>query len=148
MLLKSLNCLMKELQHFLITFSSNFYISLKSVKMLTTNVLKDLIYLKIILMGFRPSVRTSNNIFVLKTLIDKQFHKNKKNYIPVVWKQGLIAKLNYFGIEGKMLHVIKDIYSGTNGHATVGEFMSDNFKMSLGIKQGDPPNPFFFNLYG
>ena len=39
-------------------------------------------YLKDNVMSFRPSMRTSNDIFVLKTLIDKQFHKNK-NYIPV-----------------------------------------------------------------
>ena len=30
------------------------------------------------LIGFRPGMRTSNNIFVLKTLIDKQFKKGKK----------------------------------------------------------------------
>ena len=108
------------------------------------------------MMGFRPSMRTSNNIFVLKTLIDKQFHKNKKLYtcfvdfskaFDTIWRKGLIAKLNSFGIEGKMLNIIKDLYSGTNGHVTVGEFMSDNFKMSLGVKQGDPSSPFFFNIY-
>ena len=101
-------------------------------------------------------MRTSNNIFVLKTLIDKQFHKNKKLYtcfvdfskaFDTIWRKGLIAKLNSFGIEGKMLNIIKDLYSSTNGHVTVGEFMSDNFKISLGVKQGDPPSPFFFNIY-
>ena len=25
--------------------------------------------------------------------------------------------------------------------------MSDNFKIPLGVKQGDPPGPFFFNIY-
>ena len=65
-----------------------------------------------------------------------------------IWRKGLIAKLNSFGIEGKMLNIIKDLYSGTNGHVnTVGEFMSDTFKISLGVKQGDPPSPFFFNIY-
>ena len=106
-------------------------------------------------MGFRPSMRTSNNIFVLKTLIDKQFHKNKKLYtcsidfsdaFDTIWRKGLIAKLNSCGTEGKMLNILKDPYSGTNGHVTVGEFMSDNFKISLGVKQGDSTSPFFFNI--
>ena len=59
----------------------------------------------------------------------------------------LIANLNSFGIEGKMLNIIKDLYSGTYGHVTVGEYISDNFKISLGVTQGDPPGPFFFNIY-
>ena len=92
----------------------------------------------------------------MKTLIDKQFHKNKKLYtcfvdfskaFETIWRKGLIAKLNSFGIQGKMLNIIKDLYSGTNGHVNVGEFMSDNFRISLGVKQGDPPSPFFFSIY-
>ena len=107
------------------------------------------------MMDFRPSTRTSDNTFVLKTLVDKQFHKNKKLYtcfvdfskaFDISWRKVLIAKLNSFGIEGKMLNIIKDLYSGTNGHVTVGEFISDDFKISLGVKQGDPPSP-FFNIY-
>ena len=35
------------------------------------------------MMGFRPNMRTSNNLFALKTLIDKQLHKNE-NYIVVL----------------------------------------------------------------
>ena len=35
----------------------------------------------------------------------------------------------------------------TNGHVTVGDFISDNFEIDLGVKQGDPPSPFFFNVY-
>ena len=31
------------------------------------------------MMGFRPNMRTSN-LFVLNTLVDKQFHKNEKLY--------------------------------------------------------------------
>ena len=58
-----------------------------------------------------------------------------------------IAELNPFGTERKMLNIVKNLYSGTNGHVTVGEFMSGNFKISLGLQQGDLPTPFFFNIY-
>ena len=40
-LLKSLHCLMKELQHFFITFSYNFDMSLKSIKKRITPQLQD-----------------------------------------------------------------------------------------------------------
>ena len=40
----------------------------------------DLFYL----MGFRPGMRTSNNIFVSKTLIDKQFKRRGGSFIAVL----------------------------------------------------------------
>ena len=57
------------------------------------------------MMGFRPNMRTSNNLFVLKTLIDKQLHKNEKLYccfvdfskaFDTVWRKGLVTKLKLF----------------------------------------------------
>ena len=99
------------------------------------------------MMGFRPNMRTSSNLFVLKTLVDKRFHKNEKLYccfvdfskaFDTVWRKGLLAKLKTFGIHGKMLSVIEDLYSNTNGHVTVGDCISDNFEIKLGVKQGDP----------
>ena len=46
-----------------------------------------------------------------------------------------------------MLSAIEDLYSNTNGHVTVGDFISDNFEINLGVKQGDTLSPFFFNVY-
>ena len=53
------------------------------------------------LLGFGPKMRTSNNIFILKTLIEKQFMSNSKLYFSfvdfskafdTVWRKGLILK--------------------------------------------------------
>ena len=108
------------------------------------------------MMGFRPNMRTSNNLFVLKTLINKQLHNNEKLYccfvdfskvFDTVWREGLVTKLKAFGICGKMLDIIENLYLNTNRHVTVGDFISDNFDINLGVKQGDPPSPFFFNVY-
>ena len=41
-----------------------------------------------------------------------------------------------------MLNIIENFYLNTNGHVTVGDFISDNFHINLGVKQGDPLNPF------
>ena len=46
-----------------------------------------------------------------------------------------------------MFNIIKDLYSNTNGHVTVDNLMSENFEIKLGVKQGDSPSPFFFNMY-
>ena len=89
------------------------------------------------MMGFRPNMRTSNNLFVLKTLTDKQFLKNEKLHccfvelpkaFDTVRRKGLIAKFKTFGICGKMRNIIENLYLNTDGHATVGDFISDNLK--------------------
>ena len=46
-----------------------------------------------------------------------------------------------------MLNIKDNSYLNTNGHVTVGDFISDNFEIKLGVKQGDPPSPFFSNVY-
>ena len=46
-----------------------------------------------------------------------------------------------------MLSIREDLYSNTNGHVTVGDFISDNFEINLGVKQSDPSSPFIFNVY-
>ena len=108
------------------------------------------------LMGFRPNMRTSNNILILKTLIDKQFNNNQKLYFcfvdfskafDTVWRKGLLSKLRSYGIEGKMLNVLHSLYTDTTVHVKINNYMSEAFDILLGVKQGDPPSPFFFNIY-
>ena len=108
------------------------------------------------MMRFRPNMRTSNNLFALTTLIDKQLQKNEKLYccfvdfseaFDTVWRKGLVAKLKTFGICGKMFEIIENLYLNMNGHVTVGDSYQIILKQNLGVKQGDPPSPFFFNVY-
>ena len=108
------------------------------------------------LLGFRPKMRTSNNIFILKTLIEKQFMSNSKLYcsfvdfskaFDTVWRKGLIVKIESYGVQGKMLDVIKSLYNDTTAQIKVSDQLSAPFEISLGVKQGDPPSPFFFNIY-
>ena len=108
------------------------------------------------LMGFRPGMRTSNNIFVLKTLIDKQFKKGGKLYccfvdfskaFDTIWRKGLLAKIESYGIDGKILNVIESQYSGNVACVKVGNLLSESFKVLIRVKQGDPPSPFFKYLH-
>ena len=101
-------------------------------------------------------MRTSNNIFVLKTLIDKQFNRRQKLYcrfvdfskaFDTIWRKGLLPKIKSYGIDGKILSVIKNQYLDNVACVKVGDFLSESFKVLIGVKQGDPPSPFFFNIY-
>ena len=81
------------------------------------------------MMGIRQNTRTSDNLFVLKTPIDKQFHKNEKLYCcfvdlseasDTVWRRSFLAKFTTFGTHGKMLSIIEHLYPYTNGLAQGG----------------------------
>ena len=108
------------------------------------------------MMGFRPNMRTTNDVFVSQTLTDKQFYKGEKLYccfvdfskaFDIIWRKGLLSKLKPFSIEGKMFIIIRYLFSDTNGHVTVDNLISENFEIKLGVKQGYPLSPFFVNMY-
>ena len=99
------------------------------------------------LMGFRPNMRTSNEIFILKTLMDKQFNNNQKLYccsvdfskaFNTVWRKELLSKLRSYGTKGKMLNILHSLYADTKAHVKINDYMSDAFDILLGVKQGDP----------
>ena len=64
---------------------------------------------------FKPGYRSSDHIFTLTSIIDKFISNKKKlfacfvdliNAFDTVWREGMIYKLNKFGISGKFLQVI------------------------------------------
>ena len=46
-----------------------------------------------------------------------------------------------------MLNVIKSLYNDTTAEVKVSDQLSAAFEISLGVKQGGLPSPFFFNIY-
>ena len=46
-----------------------------------------------------------------------------------------------------MFNIIKSLYNETTAQVKVRDQLSAPFEISLGVKQGDPPSPFFFNIY-
>ena len=107
------------------------------------------------LMGFRPGMRTSNNVFILKSLIDKSFKNKEKLYccfvdiskaFDRVWRQGLLYKLKKYGVAGKMLTTIENLYNDTKIKMLIGDNISEEIDINMGVKQGDPLSSFLFNV--
>ena len=107
------------------------------------------------LMGFRPRMKTSNNCLVLKRLIDKQFKENEELYscfidfseaFDTVWTKGLLAKIESYGINGKILNLLRSLCSNTTAHVKLGDAISDSFEIMLGVKQGDPQAQELLNI--
>ena len=71
--------------------------------------------------GFRHNHRTTDSIFVLKTLLTKYLNKKKQNVYSCfvdlkkafdsLWHNGLLYKLMKSGIGGKFYNVIDSMYS-------------------------------------
>ena len=83
-------------------------------------------------MGFRPRMRTIKNVMVLKTLIEKQFGKHEKLYccfvdfsnaFDSVWGNGLLAKMKFYGISGKIPSLSTDVYKGTAEHLKINNLL-------------------------
>ena len=107
--------------------------------------------------GFMKGCRTSDHIFLLKTLITKTVKKNgkvlfaafidfKKAY-DTVDRSLLIKRIQDLGINGIFLKNLESMYKKTeyllqykNGHL-------DPISSNLGLKQGCPLSPMLFNLY-
>ena len=73
--------------------------------------------------GFKKRARTSDHLYVLKTLVDKYTRKNGalhacfvdfKKVFDKVWLNGLFYKLQAYGISGNFYKVIKGMYSNIN----------------------------------
>ena len=100
-------------------------------------------------------LRTSDHMFILKTLQDK-LSKNRKLYTcfvdfkkayDSVWRNGMFYKLLNYNIRGFYYDIIKKMYQNTKSMVKCGNKYSQEFDSFTGLKQGDNISPMLFNLY-
>lgn len=106
--------------------------------------------------GFRKDHRTTDNIFILKTLVNKYFGKKKDNlyvcYVDfskafdTVWRSALMYKMYKKGIGGNFYKLLCDMYSNTMYSCKNNNMLSEPFRANRGVKQGDNLSPTLFNL--
>jgi hypothetical protein len=107
--------------------------------------------------GFRKDFRTTDNLYILRTLIEQSVHKRKKVYCcfvnfrktfdtmprDLLWQ--VLAKM---GIMGRFMQCLQSMYSQDSVrvmHPTEG--LSARFPCGIGVKQGCPLSPLLFGLY-
>ena len=106
--------------------------------------------------GFRTHQRTTDHIYLLRTIIKKYTTQNRYLYtcfvdfskaFDSIWRLALIEKLSRVGINGNFLKIIKSIYSTTTNSLIYKDLLSSKFTSNIGVKQGDPLSTILFNLY-
>ena len=107
--------------------------------------------------AYNKDSRTSDHIFVLKTLIDKYVRNGKSRLyccfvdfqkaFDCLNHKKLFSKLSKYGVNGNFYTLIKDMYKkskvcikGKNGRSSF-------FKATVGVRQGDNLSPTLFKIF-
>lgn len=100
--------------------------------------------------GFRENFRTTDNLFILNTII--QHYKQTKTPLytafidfkkafDTIWRTGLIKKLQSRNIDHSFIKLIAHMYSGNKAAVKVTrDHRTDFFNTTQGVKQGDGSN--------
>ena len=106
--------------------------------------------------GFRKDHRTSDNIFILQSLIKHAKKSRKKLYccfvdfkkaFDSVPRQRLWEVLASIGVEGDFLACLKSIYAQDEACVLTQAGLTDSFRCTVGVKQGCPASPLLFGLF-
>lgn len=106
--------------------------------------------------GFKKGHSTMDHVFVLKALIDLYLHKRKRMYccfidykkaFDTVARAELWQKVLMCDINGKILTVIKNMYSKAKSYVSMNGKLSNTFPCNIGVRQGENLSPLLFAIY-
>ena len=109
--------------------------------------------------GFRKNHRTSDQVFILKTIIDKYIHKsgkeNKlytcfidlKKAFDTVWHDALLLKLLKSGINDNIYRLIKSMYQHSISRVKSKHTLAEPISIHQGVHQGNVLSPLLFIIF-
>ena len=106
--------------------------------------------------GFRKSMGTVDNIFILNSLITRSLNNNEQLYcafidftkaFDFVVRDILWFKLIKLGVRGRMLDIIKSIYNNVKSRVKHNGCLGEPFSSHIGVRQGECLSPFLFAMY-
>ena len=106
--------------------------------------------------GFRKGRSTVDAIFVLNSIISEILNKNGrlfcafidyKKAFDSIYRNGLWYKLYRLGVNGKLLRIVRDMYSKVKARVKHCNTYSEMFECAIGLKQGEVMSPILFSLF-
>ena len=106
--------------------------------------------------GFRTHLGTIDNIFVLHGLITHLINQGKMLYcafidftkaFDYIVRDNLWYKLISLGVRGKILNLIKSMYSSVKSRVKHNGMLGEHFDCILGVRQGECLSPLLFSLF-
>ena len=106
--------------------------------------------------GFRPGMSTADNIFVLHGLISHVLNNGHKLYcafidvtkaFDYIVRENLWYKLVKLGVRGKILDILKSMYSSVKSTVKFDNKLGNECYCNLGVRQGGCLSTLLFSLY-
>ena len=106
--------------------------------------------------GFRKDYRTTDQIFIINTLLQQARHQPRKLYccfvefkkaFDLVPRHTLWEVLEKRGMKGRVLSSLQSMYAADKAYVLTSEGSTAAFPCGIGVKQGCPASPLLFGLY-
>ncbi|KAK3893161.1 hypothetical protein Pcinc_003002 [Petrolisthes cinctipes] len=106
--------------------------------------------------GFRKGRGCVDQIFALKSIVEKYIGKGKKLYAAFmdlekaydrVDRKAMTEVLRIYGVGGPLLKGIEAFYADAKACVRVEGDLSESFNISVGLRQGCVMSPWLFNIY-
>ena len=106
--------------------------------------------------GFRPGYGTHDAIFALHSIVSKSLRNGKRIYCCFIdYKKAfdsvshfrLWLKLVRYGVTGKLLNLMKTMYSKLKSCVKSDGIFSEFFDCKVGLMQGESLSPFLYAMY-
>ena len=105
--------------------------------------------------GFREGRSTTDNLLILREVIEGAGNKNKvilafidlRKAYNRVWRQGLWKCLRKKKLGGKCLRLIQSMYQDTKAKVKTSSGETNWIDMQVGVKQGCPLSPLLFAIF-
>ena len=100
--------------------------------------------------GFRKDFRTTDQIFIIRTLVQQARHAKRKLYccfvdfkkaFDLVPRDCLWKVLRQRGMAGRVLSSLQSMYAKDRSCVLTSKGASEMFECSIGVKQGCPASP-------